>query len=108
MLEERKSSNGVTPVETRLNMQERRRQIRAQVESQSQGSVADLAKRYQVSAVTIRSDLAALADMGALVRIHGGALPPGDSEEVSINVKQTLYHAEKVRIAAAAADLIQD
>ena len=42
------------------------------------------------------------------MRIHGGALPPGESEELPITVKQTLYHAEKVRIAAAAAGLIQD
>ncbi len=87
---------------------ERRRLIRSLVESQSQGSVADLARRFKVSEVTIRSDLAALADIGALVRIHGGALPPGESEELPITVKQTLYHAEKVRIAAAAAGLIQD
>lgn len=91
-----------------LAMQERRRCIRALVSSQAQCSVAELARRFEVSAVTIRSDLAALADSGALVRIHGGALPPGESEEVPITVKQTLYHAEKVRIAAAAASLIQD
>jgi DeoR family transcriptional regulator, aga operon transcriptional repressor len=89
-------------------MQERRRLIRSLVESQAQCSVADLARRFDVSAVTIRSDLAALADSGALVRIHGGALPPGEGEEVPINIKQTLYHAEKVRIAAEAAELIQD
>jgi len=58
-----------------LAMQERRRRIRALVGSQAQCSVADLARRFDVSAVTIRSDLAALADSGALVRIHGGALP---------------------------------
>ena len=89
-------------------MQERRRLIRSIVESQAQCNVGDLARRFDVSAVTIRSDLAALADSGALVRVHGGALPPGDGEEVPINIKQTLYHAEKVRIAAAAAGLIQD
>ena len=82
--------------------------IRALVESSAQGNVAELARRFCVSEVTIRSDLAALADIGALVRVHGGALPPGDSEELPITVKQTLYHAEKVRIAAAAAGLIQD
>jgi DeoR family transcriptional regulator of aga operon len=87
---------------------ERRRLIRTLIDSQSQGSVSDLARRFKVSEVTIRSDLAALADIGALVRIHGGALPPGESEELPITVKQTLYHAEKVRIAAAAAGLIQD
>jgi DeoR family transcriptional regulator of aga operon len=89
-------------------MQERRRLIRSIVESQAQCNVADLARRFDVSAVTIRSDLAALADSGALVRVHGGALPPGDGEEVPINIKQTLFHTEKVRIAAAAAGLIQD
>jgi DeoR family transcriptional regulator, aga operon transcriptional repressor len=91
-----------------LAKEQRRRVIRALVESNAQGNVADLARRFRVSEVTIRSDLAALADMGAVVRVHGGALPPGDSEELPITVKQTLYHAEKVRIAAAAAGLIQD
>jgi len=89
-------------------MQERRRLIRSLVESQAQCSVADMARRFDVSAVTIRSDLAALADGGALVRIHGGALPPGEGDEVPINIKQTLYHAEKVRIATEAAALIQE
>ena len=107
MLEKRKSPQPTRKSHS-MNMKERRRQIRALIESQAQGTVADLARRLAVSAVTIRSDLAALADMGAIVRIHGGALPPGDIEEVPINVKQTLYHAEKVRIAAAAAGLIQD
>jgi DeoR family transcriptional regulator of aga operon len=91
-----------------LAKEQRRRIIRALVESQSQGNVADLARRFRVSEVTIRSDLAALANVGALVRVHGGALPPGDGEELPLTVKQTLYHAEKVRIAGAAAALIQD
>ena len=91
-----------------LPKEERRRLIRTLVESQSQGSVSELARRFKVSEVTIRSDLTALADVGALVRIHGGALPPGEGEELPITVKQTLHHAEKVRIAAAAAGLIQD
>jgi DeoR family transcriptional regulator of aga operon len=91
-----------------LAKEQRRRVIRSLVESQSQGNVADLARRFGVSEVTIRSDLAALANVGALVRVHGGALPPGDGEELPLTVKQTLYHAEKVRIATAAAGLIQD
>jgi DeoR family transcriptional regulator of aga operon len=91
-----------------LAKEQRRRVIRSLVESQSQGNVADLARRFGVSEVTIRSDLAALSNVGALVRVHGGALPPGDGEELPLTVKQTLYHAEKVRIATAAAGLIQD
>jgi DeoR family transcriptional regulator of aga operon len=91
-----------------LAKEQRRRAIRALVESNSEGNVAELARRFSVSEVTIRSDLAALADIGALVRVHGGALPPGDSEDLPITVKQTLYHAEKVRIATEAAGLIQE
>ena len=91
-----------------LAKEERRRRIRALVDGQSLGSVGELSKQFKVSAVTIRSDLAALSAIGAVVRVHGGALPPGDTEEVPINIKQTQHHAEKVRIAVAAAELIQD
>jgi DeoR family transcriptional regulator, aga operon transcriptional repressor len=111
MLEKRKLATGEAMPNQGgrgLAKEERRRVIRALVEGQSLGSVGDLSKRFNVSAVTIRSDLAALSAMGAVVRVHGGALPPGDTDEVPINIKQTLHHAEKVRIAAAAAELIQD
>jgi DeoR family transcriptional regulator of aga operon len=103
-----------TPVDTEnrggrgVAKEQRRRVIRSLVESNAQANVAELARRFRVSEVTIRSDLSALADVGALVRVHGGALPPGDGEELPITVKQTLYHAEKVRIATAATELIQD
>jgi DeoR family transcriptional regulator of aga operon len=89
-------------------MEERRRRIRELIEQQAQGTVLDLARLFEVSAVTIRADLAALENMGAIVRIHGGALPRGDSDELPIDVKQTLHRAEKMRIAAAAVELIRD
>jgi DeoR family transcriptional regulator of aga operon len=109
----RKTKAMSTPIETEISgrgiaKEQRRRAIRSLVESNAQANVAELARRFRVSEVTIRSDLSALADVGALVRVHGGALPPGDSEELPITVKQTLYHAEKVRIATAAAELIRD
>jgi DeoR family transcriptional regulator of aga operon len=90
-----------------LAMPERRRQIRALIQQNTQGSVAELATRFGVSAVTIRGDLAALEHMGAVVRTHGGALPRSDSDELPIDVKQTLNRAEKVRIASAALELIR-
>jgi DeoR family transcriptional regulator of aga operon len=112
MLENRKPMSTSTNQEPDggrgLAKEQRRRVIRSLIESNSQGNVAELARRFGVSEVTIRSDLSALAQIGALVRVHGGALPPGDSEDLPITVKQTLYHAEKVRIATAAAALIQD
>lgn len=90
-----------------LAMPERRRQIRALIQQNTQGSVAEMATRFGVSAVTIRADLAALEHMGAVVRTHGGALPRGDNDELPIDVKQTLNRAEKVRIATAALELIR-
>ena len=89
-----------------LAMPERRRRIRDLIQANAQGSVVELAQRFGVSAVTIRGDLAALEHQGAVVRTHGGALPRGDSDELPIDVKQTLHRAEKVRIAAAALELI--
>ncbi|MGH8315576.1 MAG: DeoR/GlpR family DNA-binding transcription regulator [Steroidobacterales bacterium] len=89
-------------------LEERRRRIRGLLHERSQVSVAELAERFSVSAVTIRSDLAALDEIGALVRIHGGALPRGESDELPIGVKQSLHRAEKLRIAAAAVELVRD
>lgn len=93
---------------TALAMEERRRLIRTLIEENARGTVAELAERFGVSAVTIRTDLAALEHQGAVVRTHGGALPRGDSDELPIDVKQTLHRAQKVRIAAAAVELVRD
>src|SRR5262245_7855671 len=91
-----------------LALEERRRRIRGLLEERAKVTVADLARDFAVSAVTIRSDLAALDEIGALVRVHGGALPRRDSDELPIDIKQSLHRAEKVRIATAAVELIRD
>jgi DeoR family transcriptional regulator of aga operon len=66
--------------------------------------VVDLAGRFQVSTVTIRSDLQALEGRGQLHRIRGGAVPanvvPG--EQPFETSEQTLA-TEKARIGAHAA-----
>jgi DeoR family transcriptional regulator of aga operon len=88
----------------RLLVEERRRRILELLEEQERVTVEELVARFSVSAVTIRGDLDALADIGAVVRSHGGALKRGDApEDVPITVKETLHHAEKVRIAERAA-----
>jgi DeoR family transcriptional regulator of aga operon len=91
-----------------LALEERRQRIRGLLQERAQLTVAELARLFAVSAVTIRSDLAALDEIGALVRIHGGALPRRESDELPIDIKQSLHRAEKVRIAAAAVELIRD
>jgi DeoR family transcriptional regulator of aga operon len=93
----------------RLLVEERRRRILELLEEQERVTVEELVTRFSVSAVTIRGDLDALADIGAVVRSHGGALKRGDApEDVPITVKETLHHAEKVRIGHAAAQMIKD
>jgi DeoR family transcriptional regulator of aga operon len=91
-----------------LGLEERRRKIRGLLQERAQVGVAELAQKFAVSAVTIRADLAALDDIGALVRVHGGALPRQESDELPIDIKQSMHRAEKMRIAAAAVAHIHD
>jgi DeoR family transcriptional regulator, aga operon transcriptional repressor len=87
---------------------ERRHRIVELLREHGKVTVEALAARFATSAVTIRSDLAALEADGALERTHGGALLRREDADQPIAVKQTLHHAEKVRIAKVAAGLIQD
>ena len=95
-------------LETGLLIDERRRRICELLRAQGRVTVEDLARRFGISQVTIRADLAALESGGALARTHGGALPPEAGQDQPLTVKQLLHHAEKQRIAVAAAELIQD
>jgi DeoR family transcriptional regulator, aga operon transcriptional repressor len=91
-----------------LLVAERRHRIVELLREHGKVTVEALAARFATSAVTIRTDLAALEAGGALERTHGGALLRRDDDDQPITVKQTLHHAEKVRIAKVAAGLIQD
>jgi DeoR family transcriptional regulator of aga operon len=87
---------------------ERRREILKILKRDGRLSVEDLVGRFRVSAVTLRSDLGQLAEEGYLVRSYGGAIPAqAQAEDFPIRVKQSLHHAEKVRIAQMAARIVQ-
>jgi DeoR family transcriptional regulator of aga operon len=93
----------------RLLPEERHRRILEMLDQSECVTVSDLVERLGVSRVTARADLDSLATEGALVRSHGGALKAMDlRSDYPLQLKQTLYHAEKVRIAAAAVKLIHD
>jgi DeoR family transcriptional regulator, aga operon transcriptional repressor len=93
----------------RMLVEERRRRITELLDTQERVTVEELVGRFDVSAVTIRGDLDALAEVGAVVRSHGGALKRVEApEDVPIAVKETLHHAEKVRIGHAAAQMVKD
>ena len=102
-----RNSSGPAP-KAPLGLEERRRKIRALLQERSQVSVDELAPMFRVSAVTIRADLQALDDIGALTRIHGGALPRQESDELPIDIKHGMRRDEKMRIAAAALEHIHD
>jgi DeoR family transcriptional regulator of aga operon len=79
------------------------------LDRQERVTVEELVQRFEVSAVTIRGDLDSLAQEGALVRSHGGALRHAETpEDVPLALKQTRRHGEKVRIARAAVRTVRD
>jgi DeoR family transcriptional regulator, aga operon transcriptional repressor len=95
----------------RLLVEERRRLIVSFVEEHGRATVEELAAHFSTSAVTIRADLEALAQAGAITRSHGGALPnsqPPAANDTPLNIKETRWHAQKLRIGQAAAKLIRD
>jgi DeoR family transcriptional regulator, aga operon transcriptional repressor len=99
----------LNPAESGLLIEERRRRICELLREEGRVTVEALATRFGTSLVTIRADLAALESAGALIRTHGGALPPATEEaDEPLGVKQLQHHAEKVRIAQAAVALIRD
>jgi DeoR family transcriptional regulator of aga operon len=94
--------------ETGLLIDERRRRICDLLREHGRVTVTDLSRRFNTSPVTIRLDLNALEAAGALSRSRGGALLRRENDDLPIGIKQTLRHAEKIRIARAAAALIQE
>ncbi len=93
----------------RLLVEERRRLIVELVEKQGRATVEELATRFGTSTVTIRADLDALARSSAIARSHGGALPvAAATHDTPLNIKETRWHAQKLRIGQAAAKMIRD
>jgi DeoR/GlpR family transcriptional regulator of sugar metabolism len=71
--------------------------------------VGEIVDMLGVSEMTVRRDIAALADRGLVARVHGGATlagAPHSSHEPSFTTKSTAQHAEKAAIAAVAAGLV--
>jgi DeoR family transcriptional regulator of aga operon len=93
--------------EVGLLIEERRRRICELLREEGRVTVDTLATRFGTSQVTIRADLSALESAGVLMRTHGGALPPEQSDE-PLRVKQLQHYLEKVRIAQAAVALMRD
>ncbi len=84
-------------------MLERRRRIAELVEAKRVVRVAELVEQFDVSDVTIRNDLEALAKEGLIVRDHGGALAKVRTSLSSAFGQRALLNLEaKQRISEAA------
>jgi DeoR family transcriptional regulator of aga operon len=88
---------------------ERMRRVLELLETRDVVSVADLARAFDVSEVTVRNDLGILARQGLVARIRGGAraLQRGQSE-VAFDVRLRVEEEAKRAIARAAAAMVGD
>lgn len=89
---------------------ERRRElIMATVQAEGCASASQLAVELGVSAMTVRRDIAVLADRGLLVKVHGGATRalPSSTEEPGFEAKLLRERDAKARIARSAAELVR-
>ena len=68
----------------------------------------ELAGRLGVTVQTIRRDLTELAELGALERVHGGAVLPSGVAHVNRLARAQVNAGAKARIGAAAAGLVPD
>ena len=97
----------MTP-KARLLTEQRRRSMLDLVDQDGQVTVADMVRRFSISAVTVRNDLDALASIGAVVRSHGGAVRRLEAtQDYPLRTKETLHRDEKIRIGRAAAELVK-
>ncbi|MHB0877935.1 MAG: DeoR/GlpR family DNA-binding transcription regulator [Anaerolineae bacterium] len=92
----------------RVAAKDRRSQIALEVQQRGWVSVAELSRRFEVSAVSIRSDLAHLEAAGMLARVRGGAQSLPDGGHISNYDLRVFQNLEAKRaIGTAAAALIQ-
>lgn len=98
-------------VQEPLFAEERKGEIVRLAAEQAKLLVLDLAERFNVSPVTIRSDLRELEQLGLLRRTHGGAMAIGEERagfEPDNKCKTAHQMEQKRMIARKALEFIQD
>lgn len=97
---------GVTGGRAGVSPRVRQARIADLVRARGQASVEDLAALFAASHETIRRDLTALSEAGAVQKVHGGAKLPRRREEGPFQERLGRNAAAKRLIAAKAARLI--
>jgi DeoR/GlpR family transcriptional regulator of sugar metabolism len=102
-----RSSQGETTTQSLLGA-ERRERITELVRANGVVRVEELARRFGVSSVTIRNDLAALAERGVLLRDRGGAIAQAHTTfGLAFDERAKIHREGKRRIGEAAAQFIE-
>lgn len=96
---------------SKLFPEERRARIRALIAENGRVSVDELTVLFDVSKVTIRSDLERLEREGVIQRTHGGAMAlSADASRADLEFfeRERIWLDEKKRIGMAGAELVED
>lgn len=87
-----------------MNFQLRKQHLLATLEQHGTVLVAEAARQLGTTPITIRRDLALLADQGLVLRTHGGAVRPGTAKHpVAFTTKATAHGPQKEHICRLAA-----
>ena len=90
-----------------MNSNPRQLQLLEEVRQRQSASVEQLAEILDVTLQTVRRDIQKLADMGLLVRFHGGVrMPSATVENIAHPRRQTMHADGKARIAKAVAQAV--
>lgn len=92
----------------RLRKTERHKRILDEIRMASAIRVSGLAKALGVAGETIRRDLVELGEAGLVNRTYGGATVPLHGAEPFVAERGLLMVEERARIAAAAAELVEN
>ncbi|MBM3709482.1 MAG: DeoR/GlpR transcriptional regulator [Actinobacteria bacterium] len=90
--------------------EERVKKILDFITAETRASVVQLSKKFNVSKVTIRRDLAILSDQGLILKTHGGAILMQEklSFDIPYKEKSLMNINAKQKIGSEAAKLIKD
>ncbi len=92
-----------------FSQQERMDEVVRLLQARDSMQVAELAKMFSISEVTVRSDLTALAKLGLVARVRGGVRSiREDNSEVGFDLRLRLEVERKRVIAKAAAAMVNE
>ena len=92
-----------------LSQDERMQEVLRMLETRDSVHVAELAKAFAVSEVTVRSDLGQLARQGLFARVRGGVRPlQRGQSELGFDFRLRLEVERKQAIARAAASMVDE